>query len=89
MILKKYFKSTFYVISLPGTCQVVWRTTARVGCGIDYKDLYGGKMTFIVCQYRFPGNIAGLFLQNIMELRSGGEAYQPSCKYLIFCCFLI
>ena len=53
--------------------QTVWRTTSRVGCAINYRDLYGGKMTFIVCQYKSGGNVGGLFLANIMKLRNGGR----------------
>lgn len=47
--------------------QVVWKATKSVGCA--RKDCSGG-WSYLLCDYLPPGNVIGLFAQNVFKPRS-------------------
>ncbi|KAE8268759.1 hypothetical protein A4X09_0g3571 [Tilletia walkeri] len=57
--------------------QLVWAASNLVGCGINtqctpqqlgFGSGFGTQATFVVCQYRPPGNFIGEFAQNVLPL---------------------
>ena len=49
--------------------QIVWKNTARVGCGIAKMRRGEWNHVFIVCRYSPPGNFIGQYGENVLELK--------------------
>ncbi|PWN52860.1 PR-1-like protein, partial [Violaceomyces palustris] len=76
-----YNEVTSYDFSNPGFSsstghftQMVWKGTTKLGCAISTSCTgsqlgfggIGSKSSYIVCNYMSPGNVQGLFLQNVL-----------------------
>jgi len=61
--------------------ELVWRNTVTFGCGYASTEIYGGLMTYIVCQYQPGGNLQGLYIYNVLPPKDG--AVIPSSSQIL------